>query len=277
MVRISGFGQTGPYKEKPSFGRIASAFGGLTYTCGYPDRVPIAPGPPTPDYLAGVFGALGALIAKVYRDRTGQGQVVDVGLYEPVTKILDMAIMAYDRTGHVRERMGPGAEGNVPHSHYPCKDGKYVAIACSTHRIFQRLLEVMGREDIHTNPAFKDVESRIQHRELIDNMVGEWTEQLSREDVVNLLSEAGVAVGPINNVKELLEDPHVQSRNNIAEVDHPDGKLKIPGVCPKLSLTPGEVRFPAPVKPGQDNESIYGGLLGLSSDDLEDLHKRNII
>lgn len=278
MVRISGFGQTGPYKDKPAFGRIASAFGGLTYTCGYPDRAPISPGSPTPDYLAGIFGALGALIAKIYRDRTGEGQVVDVALYEPIIKILDMTIPVYDRTGHIRERIGPGTEGNVPHSHYQCKDGKWVAIACSTQRIFERLLKAIGREDAYTNPAFKDVESRLQHRDEIDTIIGEWTAKYSATDILRMLDEAEVPGGPVNNVKDLLEDPHVQSRENVIEVKAPDGKgLKIPGISPRLSLTPGKVYSPPPAELGQNNNSIYCGLLGLSSAELEDLCKRKVI
>lgn len=279
MVRISGYGQTGPYREKPAFGRIAGAFGGLAYITGYPDRAPVSPGTPTvPDYLAGVFAALGALIAKIHRDRTGQGQVVDVGLYEPTIRMLDEAIPVYDRTGYVRERKGPGAEAAVPHSHYRCRDGKWVAIACTTQRMFERLSKAMGRQDILQNPAFNDMNARLQHREETDALVSAWVGQHPAAEVIRLLDKAEVPVGPVNSVQDLMADPQVQARENVVEIDDPlAGRLKIPGVFPKLSLTPGKIQSPAPSIPGQDNESIYCGLLGLSKGELEGLRQRKVI
>src|SRR5574337_409637 len=149
MVRISAFGQTGPYRERPGFGRIAAAVGGISYLSGHPDRPPVTPGTPTiPDYLAGVMGAVGALIALRHRERTGEGQVVDVALYEPILRMLDELIPVYGATGHVRERIGSGTEYVVPHNHYRTRDGQWLAIACTNDRMFERLLRAMGREDL---------------------------------------------------------------------------------------------------------------------------------
>src|SRR3954452_18258427 len=149
MVRISGYGQTGPYRDRPGFGRIANAFGGLAFLAGYPDRPPVTPGSATiPDYLAGIYGALGALYALRARDLTGEGQFVDIGLYEPVFRILDELAAVYHQNGTVRQRIGPGTVNAVPHSHYPTKDGRWIALACTTDKIFARLATLMGREDV---------------------------------------------------------------------------------------------------------------------------------
>src|SRR5213083_1669629 len=166
MVRISAFGQTGPHRERPGFGRIAAAVGGLSYVSGYPDRPPVTPGTPTvPDYLAGVFSALGALLALRPADRTGQGQVVDVGLYEPVLRILDDAIAVYGGTGHVRERIGSGTESAVPHNHYCARDGRFIAIACTNDRMFARLLRALDRGDLAGDARMATTAARLAHRD----------------------------------------------------------------------------------------------------------------
>ena len=150
MVRISGYGQTGPYKDRPGFGRIGNAFGGLSFLAGYPDRAPVTPGSATiPDYMAGIYGALGTLLALQAREKTGRGQVVDIGLYEPIFRILDELAPAFQPTrAIVRQRMGPGTVNVVPHSHYPTKDGRWIAIACTNDKIFARLAEAMGRPEL---------------------------------------------------------------------------------------------------------------------------------
>ena len=153
MVRISGYGQTGPYKDRPGFGRIGNAFGGLSFLAGYPDRAPVTPGSATiPDYMAGLYGALGTLLAMQAREKTGRGQVVDIGLYEPIFRILDELAPAFQKAGYVRQRMGPGTVNVVPHSHYPTRDNRWVAIACTNDKIFARLAEAMGRPDLAGPP-----------------------------------------------------------------------------------------------------------------------------
>src|SRR5204863_4436998 len=169
MVRISAFGQTGPRREQPGFGRIAAAVGGLSYVSGYPDRPPVSPGTPTvPDYLAGIVAAVGALVALRHAERTGQGQVVDVGLYEPVLRILDDAIAVYGGTGHVRERIGSGTESAVPHNHYRARDGSFIAIACTNDRMFARLLRALDRRDLTGDARMTTTAARVAHRPEVD-------------------------------------------------------------------------------------------------------------
>ena len=278
MVRISGYGQTGPYRRKPGFGRIAGAFGGLTYICGYPDRPPVNPGTPTvPDYLAGIMGALGALLAKSYRDRTGQGQEVDIALYEPVLMILDQLIPVYDKLGYIRERKGPQSEATVPHSHFQGKDGKWIAIACTTQRMFERLCAAMGRKDLLQDPRCVTMDARVQNREYVNSLVQEWVGRNPAQEVVQRLDEAEVAVGMINDAKDLVENEHIRARENIIEITHPKiGKVKIPGIFPRLSVSPGVVRT-CPDVLGENNEQIYGKLLGLTPAEIDNLRQRGII
>ena len=179
MVRITGYGQTGPYKDRPGFGRIGNAFGGLSYLAGYPDRPPVTPGSATiPDYLSGLYGAMGALIALKARDITGRGQVVDIGLYEPIFRILDELASSFHYKGYVRERMGPGTVNVVPHSHYPTKDKRWIAIACTSDKIFERLAEAMDRMDLAGEGKWGTVARREAERAIVDEFVGAWTSHL---------------------------------------------------------------------------------------------------
>lgn len=279
MVRISGWGQTGPYRRKPSFGRIAAAFGGLTYITGYPDRAPVNPGTPSiPDYLAGVMGAFGALIAKIYRDRTGKGQEVDVGLYEPTLFMLDEMIPVFDKFGYIRERKGPSGELAVPHNHYQAKDGKWLAIACTTQLMFERLCKAMGQLELIADIRCKDMATRIQNPEFIDGVVQDWVAKHPAEEVIKRLDDSEVPTGLINSIKDIFENEQVQSRENIIEIMHPIvGRVKVPGIFPKLSVSPGSVRTTSPITAGEDNEEIYGNLLGLSKKEIAELREREII
>ena len=279
MVRISGYGQTGPYSPRPAFGRIAAAFSGMAYISGYPDRPPVSPGTPTvPDYSAGVFGALGALIAKAYRDRTGQGQVVDVALFEPMLKMLDEMIPAYDRLGYIRERIGSGAEVAVPHNHYRAGDGKWLAIACTNQRMFERLGEAIGRPDLLADPRFATMTDRLTNREAMDGIVQAWVSQRPRHELMEVLEKAEVPNGPVNNVEDLLADPHIRAREDILEAMAPDGTwLKVSGIIPKLSRTPGRLAWLGPATPGAHNAEIYCGLLGMSREELDALKGQGVI
>jgi crotonobetainyl-CoA:carnitine CoA-transferase CaiB-like acyl-CoA transferase len=279
MVRISGFGQTGPYRDRPGFGRIAAAMGGLAYLSGYPDRPPVSPGTPTvPDYLAGVFATVGALTALRHAERTGQGQVVDVGLYEPVLRILDDAIAVYSGTGNVRERIGSGTESAAPHNHYEARDGRWIAIACTNDRMFARLLVALGRPDLEGDARMATTRARLQHRGLVDDLVGQWVAQ---RDAVQALAELEAAEVPsalVNSVKDLFDDDHVKAREDIISVvAGAVGRIAMPAVVPRLSVTPGRVTHAGPPRPGEHNEEIYGGKLGLSSAELERLRARGVI
>ncbi len=277
MVRISAFGQTGPYRERPGFGRIAAAMGGLSYLSGYPDRAPVPPGTPTvPDYLAGVMGALGALIALRHREATGEGQVVDVGLYEPMLRMLDELIPVHGATGRVRERIGSGTEYVVPHNHYRARDARWIAIACTNDRMFERLAGAMGRPDLAV--AFPTMAERLRRRDELDGLVQEWVGTADAADVLARLDRAEVPCGPVASVRDLFEDPHVRARGNIVEWPSPlGGLLAMAGVVPRLSATPGVVETLGPLEVGAHNEEIYAGRLGLGRDELAQLRARGVI
>ena len=199
MVRISAFGQTGPYRERPGFGRIAAAVSGVSYISGYADRPPVSPGTPTvPDYLAGTLGAVGALVALQHRQRSGQGQVVDVALYEPMLRMLDEMIPAYGATGRVRERIGSGTEYVVPHNHYQARDG-WIAIACTNDRMFERLAQAMTQPQILRE--FGTMKERLARREELDALVQDWVGKSDAREVLAKLDAAEVPCGPVNNVR----------------------------------------------------------------------------
>src|SRR5262245_10911064 len=277
LVRISGFGPTGPYADRPGFGRIAAAMSGVSYLSGYPDRPPVTPGTPTiPDYLAGMTGAFGALVALEHRRRTGEGQVVDVGLYEPMLRMLDELIPAYGATGHVRERIGSGTEYVVPHDHYRARDGRWVAIACTNQRMFERLVEAMGTLDLLA--AYPAMADRVRHREAVDARVQAWVGGQAADEVLRQLGAAEVPASLVYSVRDLFEDPHVRARDNIVARPSPlGGLLHVAGVVPRLSQTPGAVGDLGPLRPGQDNEAVYGERLGLDTAALADLRARGVI
>jgi crotonobetainyl-CoA:carnitine CoA-transferase CaiB-like acyl-CoA transferase len=278
LVRISAFGQTGPNREKPGFGRIAAATSGISYLSGYPDRPPVTPGTPTiPDYLAGAMGALGALIALRHRDRTGEGQVVDIGLYEPILRMLDELVPVYAATGRVRERIGAATEYVVPHNHYRARDGRWVAIACTNDRMFERLVrDAMGEPALLDE--FRTMADRIARRDELDGRVGAWVSQADAREVVRRLDAAEVPAGLVNSVGDLFEDEQVRARDNLVEVTSPlGGLLAMVGVVPRLSATPGTIERPGPVEVGADNEAVYCGRLGLTREDLGALAARGVI
>jgi len=277
MVRISAFGQTGPYREQPGFGRIAAAMSGVSYISGYPDRPPVTPGTPTiPDYLAGALGAVGALIALQQRQRSGEGQMVDVALYEPMLRMLDEMIPVYAATGHVRERIGSATEYVVPHNHYRARDGGWVAIACTNDRMFERLAQAMEQPQL---PAeFGTMQERVRRRAELDALVQDWVGQADTREVLARLDAAEVPCGAVNSVKDLFADPHVRARENIVEFPNPlGGILSMVGIVPKLSATPGRIETAGPVTPGAHNEEIYCGRLGLSREDLAALGEQGIV
>jgi len=277
MVRISAFGQTGPYRERPGFGRIAAAMGGISYLSGYPDRPPVTPGTPTiPDYLAGALAAFGTLAALEARRRTGEGQVVDVGLYEPMLRMLDELIPVYGASGYVRERIGSGTEYVVPHNHYRARDGRWLAIACTNDRMFDRLASAMGRPALARE--FSTMAVRLARRVELDGIVQEWVGAADGKDVLARLDAAEVPCGPVASVRDLFEDPQVRARENIVEMANPlGGLLAMVGVVPRLAATPGRIDTAGPVEVGAHNQEIYCGRLGLSLDEVQALGRRGVI
>jgi len=278
MVRISAFGQTGPSRERPGFGRIAGAVSGASYISGYPDRAPVSPGTPTiPDYLAGAMGAFGALAAIESRHRTGQGQVVDVALYEPLLRMLDEMIPLYGALGKIRERIGSGTEYVVPHDHYQTRDGRWIAVACTNDRMFERLtVSAMGQPELAAE--FSSVASRLQHRDDLNRRVQDWVGRLDAREALARLDGAEVPCSLVNSVKDIFEDAQIRARENLVSVPGPDGApLWMPGIVPKLSATPGRIDGPGPLAVGAHNEEIYCGRLGLSRDDLAALERKGIV
>jgi succinyl-CoA:(S)-malate CoA-transferase subunit B len=278
MVRISGYGQTGPYSGRPGFGRIGNAFGGLSYLAGYPDRPPVTPGSATiPDYLSGIYGAMGAMLAMEARRKTGRGQVVDIGLYEPVFRILDELAPAFQHKGYVRERMGPGTVNVVPHSHYPTKDSRWIAIACTSDKIFARLAEAMGAPELANDGKWGTIRQREAARAEVDAYVGAWTSSLTRDELLQTCEEAQVPCGPVYAIDEIFDDPQYKARGNILTMQDPRiGELAIPNLVPRLSETPGEVKWLGPAM-GEHNGEIYRDWLKLSEAEMEALAAARVI
>ena len=281
MVRISAYGQTGPYSPRPGFGRIANAFGGISFLAGYPDRPPVTPGSATlPDYLSGMYGAMGALVALRAREHTGEGQVVDIGLYESIFRILDELAPAYHYKGLVRQRMGPGTVNVVPHSHYPTRDERWIAIACTSDKIFARLAAVMGRPELAGEGIWGKVAQREADRAAVDALVGTWTGRHTRDQVLAMCSAGEVPCGPLYAIDEIFEDPQYRARENIAFITEPrvPGKntFAVPNVMPRLSDTPGRIDWLGPAL-GSHTEAVLKEWAGLDADAIAALRQAGAI
>jgi len=278
MVRISAYGQTGPYAGRPGFGRIANAFGGISYLAGYPDRPPVTPGSATlPDYLSGMFGAMGALMALRTVEQSGLGQVVDIGLYESIFRLLDELAPAYAFKGYVRERMGPGTVNVVPHSHYPTKDGRWIAIACTNDKIFARFAEVASEPEVAGKGKWGTIAQREAARSEVDQWVTDWTLKHDRDEILQLCDKGQVPCGPLLSIAEIFEDPQYAARGNIARISHPVlGELALPAVVPRLTETPGRIASLGPAL-GQDTETILTGLLGRTAVEVGALRAKGVV
>jgi crotonobetainyl-CoA:carnitine CoA-transferase CaiB-like acyl-CoA transferase len=278
MVRISGYGQDGPAKNLPGFGRIAQAFGGLTYLCGFPDRAPANPGSATiADYLSGLFAAYGVLIAERQRATTGQGQIVDVALFESIFRILDSLAITYSVTGKVRERMGTATALAAPHNHYPTRDGKWVAIACTNDRIFARLAAVMDMSELTADPKFAGERERVANREAIDRIVEAWTRDRDMPELVAALNRSEIPCSPINSIADIFADPQFAAREALAMFRHPVlGELKMPAIVPRLSETPGEIAWLGRDL-GADSDAVLARTLNYTAERIEELRARGII
>jgi len=242
LVRISGYGQTGPYKERPGFGTIAEAMGGFRYVNGFPDRPPARPNLSLGDTLASLHGVIGALMAL----HSGKGQVVDVALYESVFNCMESLLPEYDAGGFVRERSGSVLPGIAPSNLYPCKDG-HVLIAGNADSLYQRLMTAIGRADLRDDPALARNDGRARQMERIDEAISAWTSKRTSKDVLAAMQIAEVPAGSIYSVADIAADPHYAARGMLQDVVANDGeKLKVPGIVPKLSATPGAIRAAAP-------------------------------
>ena len=277
IVRVSGYGQTGPYSDRAGFGGIGEAMGGWRHIVGDPDRAPSRMGISIGDSLAATYGCLGALAALRHRDQTGQGQVVDSSLYESVLQVMESMIPDYTTTGYIRERSGSFLPGIAPSNVYKCKDGDYL-IGANQDTVFGRLCAAMGRPELAKDPRYIDHINRGKNQLELDGLVEDWTKTLTVDELEALMIKAGVPAGKIYRAPEMLADPHFAAREAIIDVEHPRwGTLKMQNVFPKLSATPGNVRSIAPQTVGQDNAEVYGSILGLTATELADLQARGLI
>ncbi len=279
LTRISGYGQTGPYKEKPGFGSVAEAIGGLRFLTGYPDRPPVRAGIAIGDMIAGLYAVIGTLMALRARDEDPEkkGQVVDVALYEAVFSLLEGILPEYDLTGLVRERTGSTLPGIAPSNTYKCADEKHIVIGGNGDRIFQRLMTAIGREDMANDPLYASNQGRADHAEFIDSVIEDWTLQHSMDEVRRILDEASVPVGPIYGINDIVNDGHYQARDMLKEIVLPDGvKMTVPGIVPKLSETPGDIEWNGPIL-GAHNEEIYKDFIDLSEEEFKRLKEKGVI
>ncbi|MDB5177596.1 MAG: CoA transferase, partial [Candidatus Saccharibacteria bacterium] len=277
VSRISGFGQSGPYSKRAGFGAIGEAMGGIRYLTGYPGMAPTRMGISLGDSVAGMYAVIGILMALYHRDvRHGGGQEVDVALYEAVFSLMESMVPEYDQKQVIRERTGSVLSGIAPSNVYPTRDGKYAVIAANGDAIVQRLLKVMGREDLLDDERFANNTARVTHMEFIDALISEWSSALDLDTCLGLLNENGIPAGPIYNIADIFRDAQYQARDMILDVAHPDfGTLKVPGIVPKLSKTPGGVQWLGP-RLGEHNLEVFRQV-GLTDQQIEELAARGVI
>lgn len=276
MLRISGYGQTGPYRDKPGFGVVAEAMSGLRHLTAEPGRVPVRVGVSIGDTLASLHGVIGVLLALHERHTSGKGQVIDVALYEAVFNCMESLLPEFSAFGAVREAAGSALPGIAPSNAYKCQDGGYVLIAGNGDSIFKRLMHTMGRDDLGLDAGLTDNAGRVQRVEEIDAAIGAWTATLSVAQVLELLDAASVPAGRIYNVADIAADPHYQARDMILQTVMADGStLALPGIVPKLSRTPGAHRRNAP-EIGQDTDSVLQDI-GLTAAQIQALKDKGIV
>jgi formyl-CoA transferase len=277
MLRISGYGQTGPYRDKPGFGVVAEAMSGLRHLTAEPGRVPVRVGVSIGDTLAALHGVVGVLLALHERARSGRGQVIDVALYEAVFNCMESLLPEYSAFGAVREPAGSALPGIAPSNAYRCQDGGYALIAGNGDSIFKRLMSAIGRQDLADDPALAHNAGRVAQVETIDAAIGQWTAGLSVAQVLSVLDAAAVPAGRIYTVADIAADPHYLARGMIEQLKLYDGsELAVPGIVPKLSRTPGLHRHNAPLQVGQDTDAVLRDI-GLTPAQIAALHERGIV
>jgi len=284
-LRITGYGQTGPYKDRPGFARVAHGVGGLTHLSGFPGETPVTPGSTSlGDYISGLFGVIGVMMALRHRDATGQGQVIDLALFESVFRMLDEIAPRYAREGTIREPEGSGTVNACPHGHFPTGDGKWIAIACTTDKMFERLCKAMDQDagadaagGAGLLEAYGQQATRLAARDVVNDAVNRWTASYDRDALMRVCLDCEVPAGPINTIADIFDDPHFKARNVLTSMMLEDlGEIVVPSPLPKLSKTPGQISHLGP-RLGQHNDEVYGGLLGVSAVALEKLKAEGVI
>ncbi|BFM14727.1 CoA transferase [Maricurvus nonylphenolicus] len=275
-ARISGYGQTGPYSSKAGFASVCEGMSGFRYVNGFPDGPPVRPNLSIGDTIAGIHTALGITMALLEREKSGQGQVVDVALYEAMFNLMEAVIPEYDGAGVIREPSGSTVTGIVPTNTYKCADGKYVVIGGNGDSIFKRLMEGIGHPDLAVDERVATNAGRVEHQDEIDQIIGGWCSARTVSDVLAVMEEQRVPAGPIYHVEDMFNDEHFQARGLFEQVEINGKPLKIPAIIPKLDRTEGKTQWPGPSL-GQHNDEVLGEILGLSTEEQEALRKAEVI
>lgn len=277
MARVSGFGQTGPYSQRAGYGLIGEAMGGLRYVTGEPDRAPARAGISIGDSLAAMHSVMGIMMALHHKEKTGQGQVIDAALYESVLAVMENLVTEYDLTGYVRERSGSILPGIAPSNAYPCANGEMILIGGNGDNVYARLTEAMGRPELKDDPKFVDHASRGANQHELDEIVSAWTSTFVLTDLLKLLEAKGIPASRVYRAPDMLEDPQFAAREAIVSVDHPVfGSVRMQNAFPKLSATPGKVRWPGPAL-GQHTDEVLAARAGCSPQKLAELRAAGVI
>ena len=278
MLRVSGYGQTGPYRRRSGFAHIAHAVGGLSYLAGFPGETPVVPGTaPLGDYMSSLYGAIGVMLALRHREKTGEGQIVDIAIYEAVFRQMDEMAAAYALFGKVREREGAGTVMAVPHGHFRTRDEKWVAIACTTDKMFERLTDAMERPELSSSSLFGEQGKRLAAGGEVNRIVGEWVGSLTRDQVMERCIGSEVPIGKLNSIADIFDDEHYLAREMLVRVQEEGcGDVPVPGVVPKLSETPGRISNLGPPL-GNATYEVMRELLDLSAGQIAELRQRKII
>ncbi|MGY8843509.1 MAG: CaiB/BaiF CoA transferase family protein [Gammaproteobacteria bacterium] len=275
-ARISGYGQTGPAASKAGFASVCEAFGGFRYVNGFPGEVPVRPNISIGDTLAGIHAALGVLLAYIGRQKSGQGQVVDVAIFEGLFNLLEAVIPEYSGAGIVREPSGTAITGIVPTNTHRCKDGKHIVIGANTNSMFKRLAKAMDKPEMGDDSRFTENTDRVANQKEIETIIESWTLQINSKEAIEALDVAGVAAGPIYSVKDMFEDEQYRARELFQEVSIDGKPLTIPAIIPRLSRTPGKTDFPGS-KLGAHNEEVLQDILGYTEQEIAALKAEKII
>jgi len=277
MIRVSGYGQTGPYSKRAGYASIGEAMGGMRYLCGEPDRPPSRAGLSIGDTLAATYACIGALAALHHRDKTGEGQVIDASIFESVLSVMEATVPEYTVSNYIRERSGATLPNVAPSNVYDCKDGSFL-IAANQDTVFRRLCAVIGKPELADDERFRKHTARGVNMKELDDIITEWTKSRTIEEIDALMQEAGVPAGRIYRAPEMLEDPQYKARDAIIETPTEEWPgLKMQNVFPKMSRTQGEVRWTGVTELGAHNNEVYGELLGLSGEELAALKEKSII
>jgi crotonobetainyl-CoA:carnitine CoA-transferase CaiB-like acyl-CoA transferase len=277
LVRTTGFGQTGPYRHRPGFGTLAESISGYAHVNGHPDGPPTLPPFALGDGVAGLMGASATMFALHERARSGRGQVIDLSIYEPLFWILGPQAVVYDQLGIVQQRTGNRAPFTAPRNAYQARDGVWLGLSASAQSIAERVVRLVGREDLVEQPWFADHDGRLAHQDELDTVIGAWVGARDSDEVIAAFEQAEAAIAPVYSVAEIFTDPQYAARETITSVDHPDlGPVRMPNVVPPLSRTPGSIRRLGGAL-GECNHEVYVGELGYDEDDVERWRAAGII